>query len=94
MLETKRAGMHIMPTLDFEEVNAYLLSFLEILSKLERLGSGRIRASTGHIHDSQGNIVTGQQTAEEIEEEELVQWASLKQHQEAFVRKSGFVGQV
>ena len=84
--------MPVMPTLDFEEVNAYLFSFLETLSKLERLGSGRIRASSGPVFDDQGNLVTGQRTAEEIEEEELVHWASLREHQARFVSKNGFIG--
>ena len=81
-----------MPTLDSEQVNAYLVGFLEILTKLERLGTGRIRSSSGINYDSHGNpIPTQGQTADEIEEEELVHWASLKQHQERFVKNNGFV---
>lgn len=84
LLETKRARMSVMPTLDSESVNNYLHAFLNILSKLERLGPGRFRGVA--------DALTGGQlrTPEEIEEEELVHWASLKQHQERFVRSSGF----
>jgi len=73
-----------MPTLDSESVNNYLYVFLDILTKLERLGPGRIRG-IGDLHDhGQGK------TPEEIEQEELVHWASLKEHQEIFVRSEGF----
>jgi len=84
LLETKRARMSVMPTLDSESVNSYLHAFLNILSKLERLGPGRYR---GVADVNTGGLL---RTPEEIEEEELVHWASLKQHQERFVRSSGF----
>ncbi|EXJ59589.1 hypothetical protein A1O7_03735 [Cladophialophora yegresii CBS 114405] len=84
LLETKRARMSVMPTLDSEGVNAYLHVFLDILSKLERLGPGRFR---GVADNNTGSLL---QTPEEIEEEELVYWASLKEHQERFVRSNGF----
>nr|KAK5450880.1 hypothetical protein LTR18_000896 [Exophiala xenobiotica] len=84
LLETKRARMSVMPTLDSESVNAYLRDFLDILSKLERLGPGRYR---GVADGNTGGLL---RTPEEIEEEELVYWASLKQHQERFVRTNGF----
>lgn len=73
-----------MPTLDSESVNVYLHTFLEILSRLERLGPGRYR---GVADSTNGGLL---RTPEEIEEEELVHWASLKEHQERFVRSSGF----
>jgi hypothetical protein len=76
--------MSVMPTLDSESVNAYLRDFLDILSKLERLGPGRYR---GVADGNTGGLL---RTPEEIEEEELVYWASLKQHQERFVRTNGF----
>ncbi|KIW89064.1 uncharacterized protein Z519_10549 [Cladophialophora bantiana CBS 173.52] len=84
LLETKRARMSVMPTLDSESVNAYLHVFLDILSKLERLGPGRFR---GVADGNTGGLL---RTAEEIEDEELIHWASLKEHQERFVRTSGF----
>ena len=84
LLETKRARMSVMPTLDSEGVNAYLHVFLDILAKLERLGPGRFRGVTD------GNVEGVLQTPEEIEEEELSYWASLKEHQERFVRSNGF----
>ncbi|KIX06806.1 uncharacterized protein Z518_04782 [Rhinocladiella mackenziei CBS 650.93] len=84
LLETKRARMSVMPTLDSEGVNKYLDTFLGILSKLERLGPARFR---GVADAGTGGLL---RTAEEIEEEELVHWASLKEHQERFVRSSGF----
>ena len=68
-----------MPTLDGESLNHYLYGFLEILGKLQRLGAGRIRP------DEAGEYGMGR-SAEEIEEEELVHWASLKEHQERFMR--------
>lgn len=84
LLETKRARMSSMPTLDSDSVNKYLHTFLDILSKLERLGPGRYR---GVADGTTGGLL---RTPEEIEEEELVHWASLKEHQERFVRSSGF----
>ena len=76
--------MSVMPTLDSESVNSYLHAFLDILSKLERLGPSRFRG----IPDSDtGGML---RTPEEIEEEELIHWASLKEHQERFVRTNGF----
>lgn len=94
--------------LDADEVAEYLRGFIEILSKLERIGTSLMRggdpaANTGLNWDSSsGQFVQGQQmpqgqlsgiqqyagkTQDEIEEEELVQWASLKEHQERFVMK-------
>ena len=69
--------MNVMPTLDSESVNKYLMQFLNILAKLQRLDSGRIRPG----EDS------GFRNAEAVEDEELVHWASLKEHQEKFVRR-------
>ncbi|RMZ81950.1 hypothetical protein DV737_g2344, partial [Chaetothyriales sp. CBS 132003] len=80
LLETKKSHRNVMPTLDSNRVNEYLLDFLEILSKLQRLGAaGRIRP------DEAGSYGMAK-SAEAIEEEELVQWASLKEHQERFLR--------
>lgn len=76
--------MSVMPTLDSESVNSYLHVFLDILSKLERLGPGRFR---GGADGNQGGAF---RSPEEIEDEELVYWASLKEHQERFVRLNGF----
>jgi len=84
LLETKRARMSSMPTLDSESVNKYLHTFLDILAKLERLGPGRYRG----VNDGTTGILL--RTPEEIEDEELVHWASLKEHQERFVRSNGF----
>ena len=105
--------MSRMPTLDNDEVQEYLRGFIDILAKLERIGSSLMRGGdpgfsphqTANNHDQysqQGQYQHGQQmpqgqltgigayagrTEEEIEEEELVQWASLKEHQERFVMK-------
>ena len=68
-----------MPTLDSESVTHYLIGFLEILQKLQRLGPQKIRS------DDYDDFGAGR-SMEEIEEEELVHWASLKEHQEKFVR--------
>ena len=76
--------MSVMPTLDSEGVNAYLHVFLDILAKLERLGPGRFR---GVADSNNGGLL---QSLEEIENEELTHWASLKEHQERFVRSNGF----
>ncbi|RMZ91136.1 hypothetical protein DV736_g1629, partial [Chaetothyriales sp. CBS 134916] len=79
LLETKKSYRNVMPTLNSSRVNEYLLDFLEILSKLQRLGAaGRIRP------DEAGAYGVGK-SPEAIEEEELVQWASLKEHQERFL---------
>ena len=71
--------MSVMPTLDSESVTNYLIGFMDILGKLQRLGPQKIR--TDEI-DEYGAA----RSMEEIEEEELVHWASLKEHQERFVR--------
>lgn len=76
--------MSVMPTLDSESVNSYLHVFLDILSKLERLGPGRFRGG------ADGELGGAFRTPEEIEDEELTHWASLKEHQERFVRHNGF----
>jgi hypothetical protein len=78
--------MASMPTLDAEAVNAYLVAFLDILRKLERLGPSRIRSGSQGAEENGGD-----RTIEAIEEEELVHWASLKEHQERFVQRNGFV---
>jgi hypothetical protein len=72
--------MSVMPTLDSESVNNYLFEFLEILARLNRLGPSRLRP------DEVAGEYGATQTAEQIEEEELVHWASLKEHQERFVQ--------
>jgi len=84
LLETRRARMSVMPTLDSDSVNNYLHAFLGILAKLERLSPNRYR---GVADDNTGGLL---RTPEDIEEEELVHWASLKEHQERFVRTNGF----
>lgn len=68
-----------MPTLDSESVTEYLIGFLEILGKLQRLGAQRIRPDEANEYGLGRSL-------EEVEEEELVHWASLKEHQERFVR--------
>ena len=70
--------MSVMPTLDSESVNNYLFEFLEILARLNRLGPSRLRPD-----EASGEYG---KTAEEIEDEELMHWASLKEHQERFVQ--------
>lgn len=86
LLHTPRSRMATMPTLDSESVNAYLMTFLDILRKLERLGPSRIRSGV------QGTGINGEERSiEAIEEEELVHWASLKEHQERFVQRNGFI---
>lgn len=72
--------MSVMPTLDSQSVNNYLIEFLDILAKLNRLGPSRLRP------DEVSGEYGAMKTAEEIEEEELVHWASLKDHQERFVQ--------
>ncbi len=79
LLDTRHGGVTTMPTLDSESVTHYLVGFLEILGKLQRLGSQKIRP------DDYNEFGAGR-SMEEIEEEELVHWASLKEHQEKFVR--------
>ena len=75
-----------MPTLDAESVDAYLVAFLDILRKLERLGPSRIRSGPQGSEEN-----GGERSIEAIEEEELVHWASLKEHQERFVMRNGFI---
>ena len=108
-----------MPTLDNDEVQEYLRGFIDILAKLERIGSSLLRggdpdfsphtyAQDQDQYQNGGPYQAGQQmpqgqgqgegrlaginayagrTQEEIEEEELVHWASLKEHQERFLMK-------
>lgn len=97
--------MSRMPTLDALEVQEYLRGFIDILTKLERLGTSLMRGGepdyqsmNGNEYSQGGQMPQGQgvlsginnfvsKTQEEIEEEELVQWASLRDHQERFVTK-------
>ncbi len=82
-----------MPSLDSESVNIYLTGFLDILVRLERLGPSKIKGSmTPANGSSSGAREGGIMSAEETEEEELVHWASLKEHQEKFARANGFMG--
>jgi hypothetical protein len=70
-----------MPNLDSESVNAYLTGFLDILMRLEKLGPSRIKGSMNSRERSpNGSRDSGILSAEETEEEELVHWASLKEH--------------
>lgn len=78
--------MAVMPSLDNTSVNQYLIGFCEILTKLERLGPSRIRG------DESGNGEV--RSLEQIEQEELVHWASLKEYQDHFLRNQGFLGGV
>jgi hypothetical protein len=81
-----------MPSLDSESVNVYLTGFLDILMRLERLGPSRIKGSMRSGEWSpNGSRDQGILSAEETEEEELVHWASLKEHQEKFARANGFI---
>ncbi|KAK5081323.1 hypothetical protein LTR05_008117 [Lithohypha guttulata] len=88
--------------LDAGEVQEYLRGFIDILSKLERIGTSLMHggepAQSGNQYMQGQPMPQGQiqlagiqayagKTQEEIEEEELVQWASLKEHQERFVMK-------
>ena len=66
--------MSIMPTLDHESVNAYLYGFLDILSKLQRLGPGKIRGSGALAGEEAAGMDGKMRTPEEIDEEELVHW--------------------
>lgn len=107
--------MSHMPTLDNESVQEYLRGFLDILGKLERIGSSMMRGgdpsfpqsmngngadSLGFNGAQQGQYQPGNmagmgqyRSQEDIEEEELIQWASLKEHQERFVMKhEGYLG--
>ena len=87
-----------MPSLDSESVNVYLTGFLDIIIRLERLGPSRIKGTMNGMPPNEsyegggghGGAVEEIKTAEEIEEEELVHWASLKEHQEKFAREQGF----
>lgn len=95
--------MSRMPTLDSNEVQEYLQKFIEILTKLERIGTSLVRTEypqpqngeqmpQGQGHHPGIGAYAGK-TLEEIEEEELLQWASLKDHQERFVLSNqGYLG--
>jgi hypothetical protein len=81
-----------MPTLDPDSVSAYLTTFLGIIMKLERLGSGRIRGGvvSSPAAKKLGHVAAGPELTEaEIEERELVEWASLKECQIKFMRETG-----
>lgn len=96
--------MSRMPTLDAVEVQEYLRGFIDIMTKLERIGSSLMRGGEveqqpmngneygNQMPQGQGGVLSGisnfvNKTQEEIEEEELIQWASLRDHQERFVTK-------
>ena len=104
-----------MPNLNAEEVQEYLRGFIDILSKLERIGSTLMNGGDpawnsenvamqqysqgqpmpqGPMPSALAGIDTyAGKSQEEIEEEELVQWASLREHQERFVTKhEGYLG--
>jgi hypothetical protein len=96
-----------MPSLDPDSVSAYLTSFLDIIMKLERLGSGWIRGNVGPPNDGPavyeaaegvdggGGAGRGRNLTEaEIEERELVEWASLKECQMKFMRDNGVGGEL
>ena len=87
LLHVPRSRM-AMPSLDSESVNLYLTDFLDILMRLERVGSSRFSAGVTSSALGNGNGVL---SAEEVEQSELVHWASLKEHQEKFARANGFV---
>ena len=60
--------------------------------RLERLGPSRIKGSMRPREWSpNGSTDRSIVSAEETEEEELVHWASLKEHQEKFARANGFI---
>ena len=79
-----------MPSLDQETVSAFLTSFLDIVMRLERLGNGWISVgssvSEGGQEDGDGLVRLSEA---EIEERELVEWASLKECQVKFLREFG-----
>jgi hypothetical protein len=88
-----------MPSLDPDSVSAYLTSFLDIIMKLERLGTASIRGGMpspgipgyeGVMGGGQvGSMGSGELTEGDIEERELVEWASLKECQMKFMRENG-----
>ena len=83
-------GVH--SSFDYESIQHYLEGFIEILNKLERLGPGLIDPSSPmSTQDGGWTQVEPGLTPEEIEERELVQWASLKEYQEKFARENGFM---
>ena len=79
-------------TLDYESLQQYLTGFIDILLKLEHQSPGVVDSSSPASGDG-GNWLPGNGglTAEEIEERELVQWASLKEYQDRFARESGYI---
>lgn len=105
LLGQDRNLMSRMPTLDAIEVQEYLRGFIDILTKLERIGTSLTKGGDPEFPTSNGNEYSqgtqmpqgqtplaginayGGKTQEEIEEEELIQWASLRDHQERFVMK-------
>jgi hypothetical protein len=91
LLETPRSRM-AMPSLDSGSVNVYLTGFLDILMRLERLGPSKVAGSMNSREWSPSRSRDGGfLSTEETEEEELVHWASLKEHQEKFARANGFI---
>jgi hypothetical protein len=82
--------------LDPETVSAYLTSFLDIVIRLERLGCGWINVGAAGGKEGQGGgegglagVVGDGLSEAEIEERELVEWASLKECQVRFLRECG-----
>lgn len=79
-----------MPSLDQESISAYLTSFLDIVMRLERLGNGWLSAGSNISEvGSEGGDGLGRLSEAEIEERELVEWASLKECQVRFLRDCG-----
>ena len=84
LLRMPRSRMS-MPSLDPGSVNLFLTEFIDILLRLERLSTGNMRG------EGSPNSETPYGDLDEMEERELVQWASLKERQERFARESGFL---
>ncbi|KAL9106026.1 MAG: hypothetical protein Q9227_008869 [Pyrenula ochraceoflavens] len=91
LVSVPRSRMGI-PSLNQNAVESYLDGVVDILNKLERLGTGLIKGSAavdgGVSRGGSGEVFS----PDTIEEAALVSWASLKDYQERFIQENGFMG--
>ena len=70
-------------------IQHYLDGFIDILNKLDRLGPSLVESTSPESSDGSGWFRgESRLTAEEVEERELIEWASLKEYQEKFAKEN------
>ena len=75
--------------LDYDMIQHYLDGFIDILNKLDRLGPSLTESTSPDSVDGSGWFRgESRLTAEEVEERELIEWASLRDYQENFTKQT------